>query len=57
MSCENNAYTMKGLVYTSDGTDYADLVKKSWAFRKTVRPWPDWTRTKQSSISSRPSRN
>ena len=28
MSCENNAYTMKGLVYTSDGTDYADLVKE-----------------------------
>ena len=28
MSCENNAYTMKGLVYTSDGTDYVDLVKE-----------------------------
>ena len=28
MSCENNCYTMKGLVYTSDGTDYADLVKQ-----------------------------
>ena len=26
--CENNFYTMKGLVYTSDGTDYTDLVRK-----------------------------
>lgn len=25
--CENNAYTMKGLVYTSDGIDYVDLVQ------------------------------
>ncbi len=28
MSCENNAYTMKGLCYTSDGTDYVDLVRE-----------------------------
>ena len=28
MSCENNFYTMKGLVYTSDGTDYTELVKQ-----------------------------
>ena len=28
MSCENNFYTMKGLVYTSDGTDYVKLVQK-----------------------------
>ena len=28
MSCENNCYTMKGLVYTSDGTDYTELVKQ-----------------------------
>ena len=26
MSCENNYFTMKGLVYTSDGTDYTELV-------------------------------
>jgi oligopeptide transport system substrate-binding protein len=26
LSCENNCYTMSGLVYTSDGTDYTDLV-------------------------------
>ncbi len=26
MSCENNAYTMKGLCYTSDGRDYVELV-------------------------------
>lgn len=26
MACENNYFTMKGLVYTSDGTDYVDLV-------------------------------
>ena len=26
--CENNFYTMKGLVYTSDGTDYVDLVRQ-----------------------------
>ena len=28
MVCENNYYTMKGLCYTSDGTDYVDLVRK-----------------------------
>ena len=28
MSCENNAYTMKGLCYTSDGTDYTELVRE-----------------------------
>ena len=28
MSCENECFTMKGLVYTSDGTDYTELVKK-----------------------------
>ena len=26
-SCENNCFTMKGLVYTSDGTDYTQLVE------------------------------
>lgn len=26
--CENNAYTMAGLVYTSDGKDYVDLVEE-----------------------------
>ena len=26
LSCENNFYTMKGLVYMSDGRDYADVV-------------------------------
>ena len=28
LSCENNFYTMKGLLYTSDGTEYTDLVKQ-----------------------------
>ena len=28
MSCENECFTMKGLVYTSDGTDYTELVKQ-----------------------------
>lgn len=28
MVCENNFYTMKGLVYTSDGTDYTELVRE-----------------------------
>ena len=28
MVCENNFYTMKGLVYTSDGTDYTELVRQ-----------------------------
>lgn len=26
LKCENNAYTMSGLCFTSDGTDYVDLV-------------------------------
>ena len=28
LACENNFYTMKGLCYTSDGTDYVELVRK-----------------------------
>ena len=28
MICENNFYTMKGLIYTSDGRDYVDLVRE-----------------------------
>ncbi len=28
LKCENNGFTKNMLVYTSDGTDYADLVKK-----------------------------
>ena len=27
LSCENYAYTMNGVAFTSDGTDYADLVR------------------------------
>ena len=29
MSCENNFYTMEGLVTTSDGTDYTELVREN----------------------------
>ena len=28
LTCENNAYTMAGLVYTSDGKDYVDIVEE-----------------------------
>ncbi len=28
MTCENNYYTMKGLIYTSDGKDYVELVRE-----------------------------
>ena len=28
MSCENNFFTMKGLVYTADGTEYTELVRQ-----------------------------
>jgi len=28
MSCENNAFTMKGLVYANDGTEYTELVRQ-----------------------------
>lgn len=28
MSCENNFYSMKGLIYTSNGTDYTELIRK-----------------------------
>ncbi|MEE0211228.1 MAG: ABC transporter substrate-binding protein [Negativibacillus sp.] len=34
MSCENNTYTMDGLCYTSDGTDYTELVKKELGVAK-----------------------
>ncbi len=29
MSCENNAYTMRGLAYTDDGTEYTQLVTEA----------------------------
>ena len=35
MSCENNFYTMKGLVYTTDGTEYTELVKKELGLGET----------------------
>ena len=34
MVCENNFYTMKGLVYTSDGTDYVELVRQEMGLQK-----------------------
>lgn len=34
MICENNFYTMKGLVYTSDGTDYVELVREELGMPK-----------------------
>ena len=34
MVCENNFYTMKGLVYTSDGTDYVELVREELGMEK-----------------------
>ena len=35
MICENNFYTMKGLVYTTDGTEYTELVKKELGLGET----------------------
>ena len=35
MVCENNFYTMKGLVYTTDGTEYTELVKKELGLGET----------------------
>ena len=35
MVCENNYYTMKGLVYTTDGTEYTELVKKELGLGET----------------------
>ena len=32
MKCENLFYTMKGLVYTSDGTEYTELVREEMGF-------------------------
>ena len=34
MSCENECFTMKGLVYTSDGTDYVELVREEMGLPK-----------------------
>ena len=35
MVCENNFYTMTGLVYTTDGTEYTELVKKELGLGET----------------------
>lgn len=35
MVCENNFYTMKGLVYTSDGTEYTELVRQELGLPKS----------------------
>lgn len=34
MKCENNFYTMKGLVYKSDGTEYTELVRQNLGLPK-----------------------
>lgn len=34
LSCENEYYTMKGLAYTSDGTDYTELVRQELGLPK-----------------------
>ena len=33
--CENNAYTMAGLVYLSDGTEYTELVKQELGIKES----------------------
>ena len=33
--CENNVYTMKGLVYLDDGTEYTSLVKKDLGLKES----------------------
>ena len=58
MSCENNVYTMDGFCYTSDGTDYTELVKKNWDLpKKTGRPLYVWTAPKQTNTNRRQSRS
>ena len=34
MNCENNYYTMKGLIYTSEGTDYTELVRQEMGLKE-----------------------
>ena len=34
-SCENNFYTMPGLVYTSDGTEYTELVREVMGLKES----------------------
>ena len=58
MVCENNFYTMKGLVYTSDGTDYVELVREEMGLpKKMARPCSVWMPNWLSSTNSRPSRS
>ena len=34
-ACENNFYTMPGLVYTSDGTEYTELVREAMGLKES----------------------
>ena len=34
-ACENNFYTMPGLVYTSDGTEYTELVREALGLKES----------------------
>lgn len=34
LSCENEYYSMNGLTYTSDGTDYTELVRQELGLPK-----------------------
>ena len=49
MSCENNAFTMKGLVYANDGTEYTELVKTGNGSAGTQRQDHGKTGRRQSS--------
>ena len=58
MACENNFYTMKGLVYTSDGTDYTELVRQEMGLPEANgKPWSVWMQKKQPLTNSRQSRS
>ena len=41
MHCENNAYTMKGLLYFSDGTDYVTKVEEGLGLPESDGETPD----------------
>ena len=58
MSCENNTYTMNGLCYTSDGTDYTELVKKELGLaEENGETLHVWTALKQKNTNRKQSRS
>ncbi len=52
LKCENDCYTMQGLCYTSDGTDYTDLVRAELGLAEKAYDGKTMIRLRDSGLAS-----